>query len=70
MPRRPDQNKEAIKKDIERLDLGYWVAPSWTGRWHGPTLPGLIRMRLGATAASGRRLPDIVVAPMRTRWRG
>lgn len=21
MPRRPDQNKEAIKKDIERLDL-------------------------------------------------
>ncbi len=67
----PAPERVVLIEDVARLELAYWAvdAGAWQAPWTGRVLPKLIRIRLGFAPGSGRRAPDIVVAPMRDRWR-
>jgi len=58
-----------ILNGVERLDLAYWgpplpaASPTWLAAWDGPSLPNLLRVRLGFAAGDPRRWPDLIIAP-------
>jgi general secretion pathway protein J len=57
--------------EVDHLEIAYWkdARVGWQSEWSGPALPRLIRVRIAFSSTRGRRSPDIVVAPMRDRWR-
>ena len=58
-----------LMSGAERLEFAYFgvtspgSAGSWVTEWAGPTIPELIRIRLGLVKAGVRRWPDLIVAP-------
>lgn len=54
---------------VRHLDFAYWgkpvptAAPTWLAAWEGPSLPDLVRIRLGFAAGDPRRWPDLIIAP-------
>lgn len=60
-----------LLSDVDRLEISYWQQSKdgWQTAWAGPALPKLIRVRLVFLETSGRHTPDIVIRPMRDRWR-
>ena len=58
---------------VDHIEIGYWqsgpTGGGWLPTWNNPTLPKLIRVHIVFVAAALRHWPDIVVAPMRDRWR-
>jgi len=67
----PPQGRAVLLTGIDQLEIGYWqdAKGGWLTEWRSVTLPKLIRVHIGFSAASARHAPDIVVAPMRDRWR-
>jgi general secretion pathway protein J len=67
----PPPERALLLRDVDHLDIAYWkdARTGWLSEWNGPALPKLVRIRIAFTAASRQRTPDIVVAPMRDRWR-
>jgi general secretion pathway protein J len=67
----PSPEQSILLSDVDHLEIAYWkdAHTGWLGAWTGPTLPRLVRIRIAFGKATGRRAPDIVVAPMRDRWR-
>jgi general secretion pathway protein J len=65
----PAANVTEILQGVERLDLAYWgprepSAPAtWLAGWDGPSLPNLLRVRLGFAAGDLRQWPDLIIAP-------
>ena len=58
-------------RDVDHLEMAYWHDPKtgWQSEWGGVILPKLIRIRMVFTRDSGRHGYDIVIMPMRDRWR-
>ena len=67
----PPPSRVTLLNDVDHLELSYWQdsKEGWQQAWIGPSLPKLIRIRLIFVGASGRHAPDIVIMPMRDRWR-
>ena len=69
------RGQSVLLDDVERIEFGYWqpvpgpAGGVWLAHWAGAAPPSLIRIRIVPGAANGRRFPDIVVRPERTRWR-
>ena len=62
----PPVHEEVLLDGIAALALSYRArSGAWTATWSEPTLPQLIRIKLGFREGSTRRWPDILVAPMR-----
>jgi general secretion pathway protein J len=65
-PPKPTETK--LVGGVKRLDLAYWGSTSpdqpatWQGRWQGPQLPDLIRVRLVFAAGDRRHWPALIVA--------
>lgn len=66
----PRPTVSEILRGVDRLEFSYWgmpsptaVAPAWLAAWEGPSLPDLIRIRLGFSQNDSRRWPDLIVAP-------
>jgi general secretion pathway protein J len=71
-PLRPlPPGRVTLLSDVDHLEIAYWRDPQagWQPEWAGVTLPKLIRIHIVFTGASGRHAPDVVVMPMRDRWR-
>lgn len=69
---RTQQPERVVLLDhVDRLEMSYWDDPKigWQPNWRGVTLPKLIRFRVVLSPGAGRIVPDVVVAPMRDRWR-
>ena len=60
-----------LMSDVDHLEMSYWRDPrtGWQTEWAAVILPKLIRIRMVFTRASGRQGYDIVIMPMRDRWR-
>ena len=60
-----------LRHDVDHLEIAYWQAPKagWQSEWSERTLPKLIRIRVVSMRDGGHPEPDIVIAPMRDRWR-
>ncbi len=67
----PAPEQAVLLQGVDHLSITYWkdAHDGWVPTWVGQKLPRLIRIRIGFTSSSGRRAPDIVVSPMRDRWR-
>jgi general secretion pathway protein J len=67
----PVPDHAVLLQDVDHLDISYWkdARVGWLSEWTGPALPHLVRVRIVFTSASKQHAPDIVVAPMRDRWR-
>ncbi len=66
----PAPTETVLLGGVDHLDLAYWHAgpkAGWMTAWAEPEIPLLVRIRLVFPKGSGRRWPDIVAAPMRTR---
>ena len=56
-------------RDVGNLEFSYWgaanpTAPAgWLTQWDGPSLPELIRVRLGFAKQDPRHWPDLIVTP-------
>lgn len=62
----PAPQQVELLQGVERVELAYW-SDGWHPDWAGPSLPGLVRLRLTFLPGDKRRWPDIVEAPMRRR---
>jgi len=59
----PPPAQVVLLRHVAELRLSYWSAEAgWSTRWHGNTLPGLVRIHI-AFDEPGRSWPDIVAAP-------
>jgi prepilin-type N-terminal cleavage/methylation domain-containing protein len=59
-----------LMENVERLDISYWrPGAGWTGTWLDKRPPSLIRFHIEFPSKSGRRVPDLIAAPMREAWR-
>jgi prepilin-type N-terminal cleavage/methylation domain-containing protein len=67
----PSPERVVLLRDVLQLDVSYWQnsQDGWQAEWRGTSPPKLIRLRLVFSPRSGQHAPDIVVAPMRDRWR-
>jgi general secretion pathway protein J len=67
----PQPGSVTLMRDVDHLEMAYWHDPKagWQSEWGGVVLPKLIRIRMVFTRASGRHGYDIVIMPMRDRWR-
>jgi general secretion pathway protein J len=67
----PPPDRVVLRGDVDHLEIAYWHAPKtgWQPEWTERALPKLIRIRVIPTRDGGRLGPDIVIAPMRDRWR-
>jgi hypothetical protein len=67
----PPPSSVVLLSDVFRVEIGYRGASgsAWQAQWSGSRLPRLIRLRVVFSAASHLHMPDIVLAPMRDRWR-
>lgn len=66
----PLPERVMLLQDVDHLEIEYWPNPKngWQREWAGPPIPRLIRIRIVFTG-SGRKGLDIVIRPMRDRWR-
>lgn len=51
---------------VDRLELSYWMG-GWRRDWTQPTLPTLIRIRIGFSEGDRRHWPDIVIRFVRSQ---
>jgi prepilin-type N-terminal cleavage/methylation domain-containing protein len=59
-----------LLEGVERFDIAYWrPGAGWQGAWAEQKLPTLIRFHVTFPRDSGRRVPDVIAAPMREAWR-
>jgi prepilin-type N-terminal cleavage/methylation domain-containing protein len=67
----PLPERVMLLRDVDHLEIAYWQDPKsgWQPEWAERALPKLIRIRVVFTRDSGRHAPDIVIMPMRDRWR-
>jgi general secretion pathway protein J len=67
----PLPERATLMQEVDHLEIAYWkdARDGWLSKWTGPTLPRLIRIRIAFSDTGRRRVPDIVVSPMRARWR-
>jgi hypothetical protein len=67
----PPPDRVLLRQDVDHLEIAYWRTPKagWVTEWTERTLPKLIRIRIIPTRNGGYAEPDIVIAPMRDRWR-
>lgn len=67
----PPPDRVVLRRDVDHLEIAYWRAAKtgWQPAWAERTLPKLIRIRVVPTHDGGHPGPDIVIAPMRERWR-
>jgi general secretion pathway protein J len=67
----PPPDRVVLRRDVDHLEIAYWRAAKtgWQPEWTERALPKLIRIRVVPTRDGGRPGPDIVIAPMRDRWR-
>jgi len=70
----PPPRQTLLLTGVDHLELAYWqnvTGPSarWQAGWNDEALPKLVRIRIVTTRAGDRRIPDIIGAPMRDRWR-
>jgi general secretion pathway protein J len=65
----PKPVETELMRGVERLELAYWGAPApgqppgWQAQWDGPSVPELVRVRLGFAKGDRRRWPDLIAAP-------
>lgn len=58
-----------LMRGVDRLEFAYWgrashdLPAAWLGRWDGPALPALIRVRVRFANGDNRRWPDLIAAP-------
>ena len=69
--RPPPPENVILRNDVDHLEIAYWQSAKagWQGEWSENTLPKLIRIRVVPHGQGGHAGPDIVIAPMRDRWR-
>jgi len=67
----PPPERVTLMSDVDHIEMSYWHDPKagWQSDWSAIVLPKLIRIRMVFTRASGRVGYDIVIMPMRDRWR-
>lgn len=67
----PPARRVLLLEEVDHLEIAYWQGEKggWRSEWAGAPLPKLIRIRIVFTRESGRHGPDIVITPMRERWR-
>jgi general secretion pathway protein J len=67
----PPPGRITLMRDVDHLEMSYWhdAHAGWQSEWGGVTLPRLVRIRMVFTPGSGQHGYDIVVMPMRDRWR-
>jgi general secretion pathway protein J len=67
----PPPERVMLLRDVDHLEIAYWQRPNsgWQSEWAAPTLPRLIRIRIFFTRGTGRHGSEIMVMPMRDRWR-
>jgi general secretion pathway protein J len=67
----PPPGRVTLLHDVDHIEMAYWHDPQagWQSEWGGVVLPKLIRIRVVFTRGSGRHGYDIVIMPMRDRWR-
>jgi general secretion pathway protein J len=67
----PLPERATLLQQVDHLEIAYWkdARDGWLSKWTGPMLPRLIRFRIAFSDPGRRRMPDIVVSPMRDRWR-
>jgi general secretion pathway protein J len=65
----PTPDRVVLRHDVDHLELAYWQAAKtgWQPEWTERALPKLIRIR-AVPSSGGQAGPDIVIAPMRSRW--
>lgn len=58
---------------VAALDIAYWLrgptGGAWVGAWDDQRLPLLIRLHIVPVSGARQRIPDLVIAPVRERWR-
>lgn len=66
----PPSTVSEILRSVDRLEFAYWglpaptaLSPTWLAAWDGPSLPDLIRVRVGFRRGDPRHWPDLIVAP-------
>ena len=65
----PRLTETELIRGVDALQFSYWGAdsptspPAWRTQWDGPTIPELIRIRLGFAKGDLRHWPDLIVAP-------
>jgi general secretion pathway protein J len=67
----PPPGRVTLMRDVDHLEISYWHDPhaGWQSEWGGVTLPKLILIRMVFIPESGQHGYDIVMMPMRDRWR-
>jgi general secretion pathway protein J len=67
----PRPDRVVLRQDVDHLEIAYWHAPKtgWQSEWVERALPKLIRIRVVPIRDVGHQSADIVIAPMRERWR-
>jgi general secretion pathway protein J len=67
----PPPDRVVLRHDVDHLEIAYWQAAKtgWQPEWVERALPKLIRIRVVPTRGAGHPGPDIVIAPVRDRWR-
>jgi general secretion pathway protein J len=67
----PPPGRVTLLHDVDHIEMSYWhdAQAGWQSEWGGIVLPKLIRIRVVFTSSSGRHGYDIVIMPMRDRWR-
>jgi general secretion pathway protein J len=67
----PPPGQVTLLRDVDHIEMAYWHDPQagWQSEWGAVALPKLIRIRVVFTRGSGRHGYDIVIMPMRDRWR-
>jgi general secretion pathway protein J len=67
----PPPGHVTLLHDVDHVEMAYWhdAQAGWQVEWGGVVLPKLIRIRMVFTRDSRRHGYDIVIMPMRDRWR-
>jgi general secretion pathway protein J len=67
----PPPDRVVLRHDVDHLEIAYWQAAKtgWQQEWVERALPKLIRIRVVPARGAGLPGADIVIAPMRDRWR-
>jgi general secretion pathway protein J len=67
----PLPDRVVLRHDVDHLEVAYWQAPKtgWQEEWIERALPKLIRIRVVSARRGNLPDADIVIAPMRDRWR-
>lgn len=66
----PPSTISEILRSVDHLEFAYWglpaptaLSPTWLAAWDGPSLPDLVRVRIGFGREDPRHWPDLIVAP-------